>query len=178
MVYYGTPALDIFPDGANDETKKAILDAMILPAMNAGMGAGDYIGLDACAACSQKTKTPAMEFAERVLSLGIGVCTEAHEQIHPELYPWHDGRFAALSGRSRNVSASRWDMAVASKGWFGPGANFAIREHFCVAQGGSEDREHGGTQADRVGLVVNGLLNGSVCHTILEMSDLPSDWLS
>ncbi len=178
MVYYGTPALDIFPIEIDPEERDAILDAMILPAKEAGLGSGDYIGLDACAACSQATKTQAMHFAERVLFHGIGICTEAHEQVHPELYPWHDGRFAALSGRFRDKQYSRWDLAATSKGWFGPGANYAIREHFCVLQGGSEDPAHGGTKADRLRLIVSGLVNGSPCHTILEMSDLPPAWLS
>ena len=112
MVYAGSLPLNFFSSTNSvpaKRTRERRLDALIKPWKDAGLGANDYIACDASGACSQgplihrglevaQRKTVARMFADRVLAAGIKFCTEAHEQIHPELYPWHDGQFAALSG--------------------------------------------------------------------------------
>lgn len=164
MVYYGLPPLSLFPQNASKTQRNAILDALINPAIEAGMGANDIIACDACAPTTQTpAKTDGMYFAERVVARGIGFCNEAHEVIHPELYPWFNGRFSALSARYHDPAQSRWDVA-SGPGWFGPDCGYALKEHFCCLTGSVPIDK-------RPGLIVHDPQRR--ISTIMEMNDLP-----
>lgn len=171
MIYMGLPSVASFPMSATKTRRNALMDSWIDPALRAGIDGRDYFAGDAAGACSQKDgRNQAMLWAERVLHRGPGFATEAHGEIHSELYPWHNGRFAAISARAVKAEDSRWDLVCRDKGWFGPGANHAIKEHFCAIQGSVPVEA-------RPDLIVQGEVNGSKCSTILEMSDLPRAWL-
>lgn len=171
MVYMGMPSIASFDMSISTRERNRIIDAWIRPGLKAGMGRRDYFAGDATGACSQRDgRNQAMLWAERVLQLGTGFATEAHEEIHPALYPWHNGRFAAISARAPRLEDSRWDLVCRDKGWFGPGCGHAIKEHFCAIQGSVP-------VAARPDLIVQGQVNGSPCSTLLEMSDLPRAWL-
>lgn len=180
FVNTGTPSVTSFGLSISRERREAILDSWIKPGVDAGMGPRDAFVGDASGATSQKNKTHGMHWAERCLFHNVGFVIEPHERIHPELYPWCNQRFGAVSPHYADPKHSRWGAILGSdRNWFAPGMNWAIKEHFCFLQGGSEQVEGQPPKplSDRLLLIPPRDVNGSPVSTVLEMGDLPREWL-
>lgn len=99
MVYVGGLPLSTFSSSTSTATKNSRCDAFLKPVADAKF---KYLGLDASGACGIKdgtvaNKIPNLWLAERALAKGIIPVVEGFPIVTPELFPWANGRFAALS---------------------------------------------------------------------------------
>jgi len=98
ILYVGSLPLSTFSPTTSTATKNSRCDALLKPAVKAKF---KYLGLDASAALAIKdatlaSKVPTLWLAERAKAMGITPIVEAFPMTHPQLFPWANGRFAAL----------------------------------------------------------------------------------
>lgn len=175
-LYTGCPSLTLLAQNMAKATRDARLDALILPWKAAGI---DFWALDGAGVIDPQTgesTVDAFYFAERCLFHGILPVVEPHGPVHPRLSRWYDGRMGAVSmhwpeSGGYHPQGPGWHNAVNGKGWHGPAwPNASLREHFCWLQGSVP-------LAERVGLIPPATVNGSRCTGIVEMGDMPREWL-
>lgn len=167
-LYVGQPELGSIGRGWIS-TRRRRIDKMLAPAIAAGF---DVLMMDATNPTVQAWgKTDAMDVAERWRELGRLFVGEAPEEIRPELYPWHDGRFGAIAARHHDPAHSRWDLAASSKAWFGPGSGPSLKAHFCAIPGFVP-------VAERPRMLVPNVIGSDLCFNVVEMSDMPAEWLA
>lgn len=102
MLYVGGLPLSTFSPTTSTATKNSRCDALLKPVAAAKF---KYLGLDASGACGIKdatlaSKTPNLWLAERAKAMGIMPVVEAFPIVTPQLFPWANGRFAALCAPS------------------------------------------------------------------------------
>jgi hypothetical protein len=99
-IYLGCPPLSAFTPTTAWQTRRATMKRWTAPIKACGF---DRVEMDAAFATRQvndagaEYKNPAMFWAEELLAEGIAVDGEAAERVHPELFPWFNGRFGCIT---------------------------------------------------------------------------------
>lgn len=161
-VYVGGLPEDLF-DGLGARSRTMRLRWMLAPLLNAGIGKGDVLFLDAVGETRQDIwRTPSMRLLDYARGLGVEPGVEPHGKIARGTAEYLSMHLMSL--RVGPESASRWDTAArnADGTWISPANRHVGAAHWCVVQGSTPPAERlplaTGSGADYIVVEMAGLV--------------------